>query len=210
MGVKGSETMNVFFISPGRTATTTLANAFKCIEGYSSLHESRVQLLGDERIAYPENHIEFDNRLVFFLADLTQKFAADRGVLVIVCRDHHAVAGSYNRRWSKINIMKSWSQGIHLRDLNQNNYEVALDFVQYCYRQLDYFKMQWECVVELDVHNPEAGIQELLHIMGESEYADEVSQYLKEKYHNLNENGLRNKIADLWFNVRCLAKDLLE
>ena len=202
--------MNVFFISPGRTATTTFANACKCVEGYTSLHESQVQLLGDKRIAYPENHLEFDNRLVFFLADLTQKFAANRGVLVIVHRDHHEVASSYNRRWSKINIMKSWSQGVHLRELSQNTYEVALDYVQYCYRQLDYFKPQWQHVVELDVHNPEVGIQALLQIMDKSKHADEVCQYLQSNCHNLNQNQLKNKLAGLWFNLRCLAKDLLE
>lgn len=202
--------MNVFFISPGRTATTTFANAFQCIEGYTSLHESQVQRLGEDRIAYPENHLEFDNRLVFFLADLTQKYATSGGVLVIVHRDHHLVAKSYNQRWSKINIMKAWSQGVHLRDLSQNTFDVALDFVKYCYRQLDYFKPEWQHVVEIDLNNPENGIKELLKIMEQSQYADEVCQYLAQNHHNLNQSQLKNKLADLWYNIRCLIKDLME
>ena len=33
--------MNVFIISPGRTATTSLAKALDCVNGFTALHESR-------------------------------------------------------------------------------------------------------------------------------------------------------------------------
>ena len=97
--------MNVFFVSPGRTATTAFWKAFQCVEGYTCAHESNVQKLGAERLRYPNKHFELDNRLVFFLAELTTKYAKGNSVLVIIKRDHTAIAKSYNKRWSKINIM---------------------------------------------------------------------------------------------------------
>ena len=202
--------MNVFFISPGRTATTALAHAFQCVENYTSLHESRVQLLGEQRLAFPENHFEFDNRLIFFLADLTQKYAPANGILVIVNRDHEMIAKSYNKRWAKINIMKAWSQGIHLRGLAQNNYEVALDFVKYCYRQLDYFRGEWEQVIEINIDSPYSGVNKLLTLLGHEEHIDDVCRYLSEHRHNLNQSQLRNKVADLRFNIQCTFRDLIE
>ena len=55
--------MNVFVLCTGRCGSTTFACACRHIENYTAAHESRSHLAGPERFAYPEDHIEVDNRL---------------------------------------------------------------------------------------------------------------------------------------------------
>lgn len=55
--------MNVFVLNSGRCGSTTFIAACRHITNYSSGHESRATLIGEERLAYPTQHIEADNRL---------------------------------------------------------------------------------------------------------------------------------------------------
>src|SRR5262249_21831625 len=64
---------------------------------YSSAHESRMALLGPERMHYPVNHIEADNRLSWLLGRLDQVYG-DEAFYVHLKRDVQAVAASYARR----------------------------------------------------------------------------------------------------------------
>lgn len=90
--------MNVFILTTGRTGSMTLAKACSFIENYSSAHESRCAEIGEERLNYPENHIEIDNRLSFYLGSLDRKYG-DNAFYVHLIRDEADVATSYNRRW---------------------------------------------------------------------------------------------------------------
>ena len=62
--------MNIFILSTGRCGSNTFIKASQHIMNYSSAHESRHGLIGDERLKYPENHIEADNRLSWFYCQL--------------------------------------------------------------------------------------------------------------------------------------------
>ena len=55
--------MNIFVLCTGRCGSMTFTKACGHIDNFSSAHESRCGRLGNERLAYPENHIEVDNRL---------------------------------------------------------------------------------------------------------------------------------------------------
>jgi hypothetical protein len=90
--------MNVFVLTTGRTGSTTLTKACSFIENYSSAHESRCDKIGEERLNYPENHIEIDNRLSFYLGSLDKKYG-DNAVYVHLIRNEMDVANSYNKRW---------------------------------------------------------------------------------------------------------------
>jgi hypothetical protein len=198
--------MNVFLVSPGRTGTTTFSEAFSIIEGYTSAHETRVNELGVSRVSYPENHIECDNRLAFFMVRLTEKYK-DSGVLVKLYRDEESIARSYNHRWRRIYIMKAYSQGILLRDLSDNNLDVCRDYVSYSYEQLNYFSSQWKHYVEIDLLAPRAGVEKLLSIIGEEKYLDAICGYLEKTRSNKNRSLWREKISALKFNIRCLMLD---
>lgn len=199
--------MNVFLISPGRTGTTVLANALKAVNGYTSSHESNVKKLGNQRFEYKRFHFECDNRLVFFLADLTKIYGKD-GILVKVKRNKKKISESYNKRWPKINIMKAWSQGILLRDLNENNIDVAMDYVDYCYRQIDFFSNFWEKQIEIDIEKPAEGVSELMKIIDKEEFTEKIVQHLTNNFDNKNKTGLKKILSELKFNIRVLFHDL--
>ena len=199
--------MNIFIISPGRTATTTFSKILSHLKGFTSDHESNVKKLGTTRLDYPSNHIECDNRLIFFLAGLTEKYSRD-GILVILKRDNELIARSYNKRWAKIGIMKTWSQGIHMRDITDNNLDVGRDFVDYCYKNLDFFKKFWKDVIEIDIENPNQGLKELLQRLNREEQLDKILDLLKSTKLNKNKSGIKVFFSNLKFNLRVFLWDM--
>lgn len=198
--------MNIFVLSPGRTATTTLSYAFSKIEGYTSGHEINVQYLGQKRVDYPLKHIECDNRLVWFLPRLTKKYSKD-GVLVIIYKDFNQIADSYNKRWYKINMMKSYSQGILMRSLNQNTSDVCLDYVENVYEHLEYFSDHWEKVVRINLDSPRKGLTDLLKCIDKENDVERILKILNQKQLNKNLSRLDRFFANLKFNFKALIHD---
>jgi hypothetical protein len=198
--------MNVFLLSPGRTGTKTLAEAFGHLEGLTSAHESRTEYLGEARIDYPDNHVECDNRLTWFMQRLTKKYGKT-GILVIVKRDVEKIASSYHKRWHKIYVMKAYSQGILMRDLKDNNLEVCRDYVDYVYETLEYFAPQWKTVVYVDIDSPGVGVKKLLDFMTRSEDYDTILQYIDENKSNQLRYGFKHKLDVIYFYFRCIIFD---
>jgi ferritin-like protein len=52
----------------------TFIRACRHITNYTAGHETRSTLLGEDRIAYPRQHIEADNRLSWMLGKLGKKY----------------------------------------------------------------------------------------------------------------------------------------
>lgn len=90
--------MNVFVLCTGRCGSVSFAAAASHITNYSSGHETRARMVGPDRIAYPPNHIEADNRLSWFLGRLDRAYGA-RARYVHLIRDPQATAGSFVDRW---------------------------------------------------------------------------------------------------------------
>jgi hypothetical protein len=92
--------MRVFVLSTGRCGSTTFARACSAsITNYTSAHESRSHVFDSARLNYPDNHIEVDNRLSFFLGGLAERFP--EAFYVHLTRDPDAVARSYLHRWER-------------------------------------------------------------------------------------------------------------
>ena len=91
--------MNVFILCTGRCGSTTFAKACSHFNNYSSSHESRSHLLGDQRFNYPDNHIEADNRLSWLLGRLDKHFG-DEAFYVHLWRNRRAVSNSFVRRYN--------------------------------------------------------------------------------------------------------------
>ena len=72
--------MNVFILCTGRCGSMSISRACKELDNYTSGHETRITKLGDERINFPENHIEADNRLAWFLGRLDEKYGNVIGI----------------------------------------------------------------------------------------------------------------------------------
>jgi hypothetical protein len=100
----------VFVLSTGRCGSLTFAKACEHITNYTVGHESRAHMIGPERLNYPDNHIEVDNRLCWFLGQLPED-----AFYVHLTRDPEEVARSYSRRWHKGGIMEAFARGITAR-----------------------------------------------------------------------------------------------
>ncbi|GAB4294928.1 MAG: hypothetical protein Kow0096_11400 [Thiohalomonadaceae bacterium] len=110
--------MNVFILNTGRCGSTTFIAACRHIGNYSAGHESRVQLLGAARLAYPPHHIEADNRLSWLLGRLDAAYG-DNAYYVHLTRDRAKVVASFVRR-ADFGIMKAYRAGILLHDATQH------------------------------------------------------------------------------------------
>jgi hypothetical protein len=110
--------MNVFVLSTGRCGSTTFANACAKIANFSSAHESKnakhrgTSLIPYQDLDFPENHIEVDNRLSWFLGTLEKVYGND-AFYVHLLRDREEVAGSFLNRWdnSGTNIIFAYAWG---------------------------------------------------------------------------------------------------
>ncbi|MCP3928801.1 MAG: hypothetical protein GY705_06845 [Bacteroidetes bacterium] len=119
--------MNVFVLSTGRCGTVTFTEACYHISNFSSAHESRARILGDEHFDYPENHIEIDNRLSWFLGRLDKKYGKE-AYYVHLLRDDHGTATSYKKRYGS-GIIRGYTKGMMMgRHPKAVAMEVCLDY----------------------------------------------------------------------------------
>lgn len=104
--------MNVFVLCTGRCGSTTFAKACNHFTNFTSGHHSRSHYLGKERVQYPDNHIEVDNRLSWFLGRLEQQYG-NNAYYVHLTRDSDAVARSLSKRvnWPS-GIARAYRDGI--------------------------------------------------------------------------------------------------
>jgi hypothetical protein len=102
--------MNIFILNSGRCGSTTFIKACEHITNFSAEHESRSGLLGDAHFDYPENHIEADNRLSWFLGRLDRHYG-NRAFYVHLRRNDNDTAHSFAKRYSK-GIIKAYRKKI--------------------------------------------------------------------------------------------------
>ena len=106
--------MNIFVLNTGRCGSTTFIQACRHITNYSSAHESLLTETGKQRLDYPENHIEADNRLSWFLGRLDEAYG-DNAFYVHLSRDRDETANSFSKRID-FGILKAYEQGILLHN----------------------------------------------------------------------------------------------
>lgn len=126
--------MRVFVLTAGRTASQTVARACEHIEGMTAAHESRKRMI-EHRLDYPDNHIEVDNRLSWFLGSLERLYDDEETFYVFLRRDPERVATSYIRRWHiTVSIVRAFYHGIlmcrHKKPTDDEKLASARLFVQ--------------------------------------------------------------------------------
>ncbi len=120
--------MNVFILGTGRCGSTTFIRACQHITNYSAGHETRIHHLHPQRFAYPDRHIEADNRLSWFTGRLDEIYRDD-AFYVHLRRDRLLVANSFVKR-QDFGILKAYRQGILLQETpRQAILDIALDYV---------------------------------------------------------------------------------
>ncbi len=121
--------MNVFILNTGRCGSTTFIKACQHISNYSAAHESRSTLIGGQRLSYPENHIEADNRLSWILGRLDNVYG-DRAFYVHLSREKNKTAESFARR-NEYGIMKAYREGLLMQEQqNDTALELAQDYIE--------------------------------------------------------------------------------
>ncbi|MBN1599352.1 MAG: hypothetical protein JW894_13750 [Bacteroidales bacterium] len=104
--------MRVFILCTGRSGSLAIIKACNHITNYTSGHESLAKEFGPSRLSYPDNHIEADNRLTWFLARMEKKFGDDP-IYIHLKRNKEDTINSLNRRWhSRSNITRAYAEGI--------------------------------------------------------------------------------------------------
>jgi hypothetical protein len=199
--------MNIFLISPGRTGTHALSVALKHLDGFTSEHESKSNKLGEARLVYQNNHIESDNRLFWFIEKLTQNYG-NTSILVIVNRDKEKIVNSYSKRWGKVNILKSYSQGILMRPLAENSTKIVRDYVNHVYDTLFFYQERWCKYIEIDIENPEEGMRDLLKYVDQENKLDIILSHLNEKKSNTSRGFIHRKLDALNFGLKLILWDL--
>ena len=110
--------MRVFVLGTGRCGTTTFIKACEHFGNYTAAHESRVRLIGAQRLDYPDGHIEADNRMSWLLGTLAQRFDGSDVLYVHLRRDRDEVIESFRRRWDaghRTSIIRAFAHGIVMR-----------------------------------------------------------------------------------------------
>ncbi|WP_436796315.1 hypothetical protein [Actinospongicola halichondriae] len=87
--------MRVFVLTTGRAGSVTFSEACRHASNYSVGHETRIGAIRD-RLEYPDNHIEVDNRLAWFLGSLSKRYPD--AFYVHLTRGDKDVVRSYSRR----------------------------------------------------------------------------------------------------------------
>lgn len=129
---------NVFVLCAGRCGSTTFAQAAKHLTNFTSGHETRAGLIGEDRVAYPARHVEVDNRLTWFLGRLYQRYGA-AALYVHLRRDRMATARSFVRRYED-GIMAAYRRQIlmGLPD-DADPLAVCLDYVDTVTARIEHF-----------------------------------------------------------------------
>lgn len=108
--------MIVFVLNTGRCGSTTFREACKQATNFSTGHESRAMQWGDNRFDYPDQHIEVDNRLSWFLGRLDAQYGEAAFYVHLIRRKDDTVQ-SLNGRWHRsASIMHFYTQAVLMTD----------------------------------------------------------------------------------------------
>jgi hypothetical protein len=110
--------VRVFVLNTGRCGSSTFVRACEHLTNFTAGHETNAKMSGVQRFAYPDDHVEADNRLAWFLGGLSDTYS-DAPLYVHLRRDPEAVARSFLRRFPNerfgANIIRAFANGIVMR-----------------------------------------------------------------------------------------------
>lgn len=156
--------MNVFILCTGRCGSVTVSRACKHISNYTSGHESRTGMYGEKRLDYPENHIEADNRLSWFLGRLDEKYGDD-AFYVHLRRDENATATSFVKRYRK-GIMRGYQKIIHRVPRSAEEHAVAVDYCHTVNSNIAMFLKDKTKTMQMDIDNAKEDFARLWELIG--------------------------------------------
>lgn len=130
--------MNIFVLTTGRSGSTTFARACSHLTNYTAAHQSKINHLGPDRLRFPANHIEVDNRLSWFLGRIDEVYG-ERAFYVHLHRDAETTAKSFMARFGT-GIISAYYPGIIARNTAFETIDKELDDTLRMRVCLDYVK----------------------------------------------------------------------
>lgn len=111
--------MRVFVVGTGRCGSVTFARACEAsIENYTVGHETRARFASLGRLNYPDQHIESDHRLGFFVGSIRKRWRPSLTFFVHLRRDAEATAQSWAKRYNiRGGLMPAFANGIVFRGM---------------------------------------------------------------------------------------------
>ncbi len=156
--------MNIFVLNTGRCGSTTFNRACSHITNYSCAHESRSGMLGEDRLDYPKNHIEADNRLSWFLGRLDKKYGDD-AFYVHLKRNKNDTSRSYAKRYW-YGIMKAYRNGVLMKlPKKTDSMSVALDYYETVNSNIDLFLKDKSKKITITLENIDEGFLEFWNLI---------------------------------------------
>lgn len=199
--------MNVFVLTTGRTGSLSFERACSHMTNYTAAHESRCQLMGDERLNFADNHIEIDNRLVWFLGALDKKYG-DNAIYIHLKRDDVQVAKSYAKRWNReTSIVRAYAYGVlKLQEHHIKNPEaICLDFVQKTNANSEAFLSNKTKSMTFNLENLDADFKLFWDLVGaEGDFQNALAAFKS----GHNATGSDNKDYTLWAKTIRVIKKL--
>jgi len=199
--------MNVFVLTTGRTGSLSFEKACSHITNFTSSHESRCQLLGKERLAFPENHIEIDNRLAWFLGKLEKEYG-NEAFYIHLRRDNQKVADSYLKRWSReTSIVQAYAYGILKMQEHQilDKKAICHDYVNTVEENVKLFLADKSNKLELDLDTIDEGFRNFWKLIDAEGNLDQALADLSAKH---NATGSDKNLNSFWNKTGRVIKKL--
>lgn len=192
--------MRVLVLTTGRAGSTTFAHAAEHIEGMTAGHETRVRMLQD-RLDYPDGHIEVDNRLAWFLGSIDARFNDRDTFYVHLRRDSKRVASSYLDRWHiRVSVVRAFYQGI-LMNREKPTPEQALDacrlFVDTVEDNIRYFLKDRSNWAEVRLEHMEADFFTFMEKAG-LQGNDAAIREVLQSHHNVSKRAGKKSLRNLY------------
>ena len=177
--------MRIFIIGTGRAGSVSFIKACKHISNYTCAHEQNVKKLGEERFIFPDNHIEADCRLAWFLGQVNEKFGKD-AFYVHLTRNRDSIAKSYAKRYHlPVSIVRAFAEGIKMIPLpylhHKNRLQNSYDYVDTVNANINMFLANKPMSMEVHLEN--------------------IKEEFKLFWHKINAEGDLNKALEV-FDVK--------
>lgn len=132
---------------------------------FTCAHESRIDRLGEDRLRYPDHHIEVDNRLAWFLGRLEETYHDD-ACYVHLKRNENDTAASFAKRYNA-GIIRAYSEDIllHLPE-GHDPYAVCLDYCHTVNSNIQTFLNNKEKKMVVHLENAKADFRIFWEAMG--------------------------------------------
>ncbi|MCF7814082.1 MAG: hypothetical protein K9N09_08240 [Candidatus Cloacimonetes bacterium] len=201
--------MRIFILTTGRAGSKTLIEACQYINNYTASHESLTKFFGEKRLDYPDDHIEADNRLSWFLGRLDEKFG-DEAVYVHLIRDRKKVVKSSMKRWiGRGNIMKPFCEGIYMTPTftitSDQKKQISADYYDCVNSNIALFLKDKTKKMELHLESIEKDFIRFWKLIGAEGDLDSAIKILEIKH---NQSKKFNYFQNFFWNVKLWLKSL--